>query len=114
MEEDIGKMSKKCWRSTQWRSSGEEHTKEEVSRRSGGWSRESRNINLENGVKSAGRESSRASGIRFAAKARHAGEADGKGGDEAAAKDEGHDRYDKKKSKEIKRQNGREQQLVGQ
>ena len=35
--------------------------------------------------------------IRFAAKARHAGEPDGKGGYEAAAKDEGHDRCDKGK-----------------
>ena len=39
--------------------------------------------------------------VRFATKARHAGEQDGKGGDEAAAKDEGHGRYDKKiKSKD--------------
>ena len=30
-------------------------------------------------------------------KARHAGEPDGKGGDEAAAQDEGHDRYDQSK-----------------
>ena len=35
-------------------------------------------------------------GMRSAAKARHAGDPDGKGGDEAAAKDEGHDRCDKK------------------
>ena len=35
----------------------EDHTKEEGSHRSGGWSRESMNINLENGVKTAGRES---------------------------------------------------------
>ena len=34
--------------------------------------------------------------MRSAAKTRHAGEPDGKGGDEAAAKDEGHDRCDKK------------------
>ena len=27
----------KCWRSTQWRSAREEHAKEEVSCRSGGW-----------------------------------------------------------------------------
>ena len=40
----------------------EVRTKEEVSRRSGGWFRESRNINLDNGVKTAGRESSRDSG----------------------------------------------------
>ena len=52
----------KCRKHTKWRSTREEHTKEEVSRQSGGWSRESRNINLENGVKTAGRESSRGSG----------------------------------------------------
>ena len=33
-------------------------------------------------------------GMRSAAKARYAGEPDGRGGDEAAAKDEGHNRYD--------------------
>ena len=43
---------------------------------------------------------------------RHAGEPNRKGGDEAAAKDENHNRYDKEN--QIKRQNGREQRLVGQ
>ena len=51
-------------------------------------------------------------GIRFGAKARHAGESDGRGGDEAAAKDEGHDRYDKER--QVKGQIGRKQQLAGQ
>ena len=50
-------------------------------------------------------------GKPFAAKARHAGEPNGKGGDEAAAKDEDHGRYDKKD--QGKRQNGRKHQLVG-
>ena len=51
-------------------------------------------------------------GILFAANERHAGEPNRKGGDEAAAKDEGHERYDKEN--QIKRQNGRKQQLVSQ
>ena len=67
--------------------------------------RESTNVSLDNGVKAAGQESVRGSGIRFAAKARHAGEPDGKGHG-AAAKDEGRDRYDKNKS--IRRQSGRD------
>ena len=48
-----------------------------------------------------------AQGIRFATKERHAGKPNRKGGDEAASKDEGHDRYDK--TNQIKRQNGTEQ-----
>ena len=99
-----GNLRKKCWRSTKW-SARQEHTKEEVSRRSGGWPRESTNVSLDNGVKAAGQESFRGSGIRFAAKARHAGEPDGKGHG-AAAKDEGRDRYDKNNS--IRRQSGRD------
>ena len=61
VENTVGKLRKQCQRSTKWRLA-REHTQEEVSRRSGGWSRESKNINLENGVKTAGRESFRASG----------------------------------------------------
>ena len=41
-----------------------------------------------------------------------AGEPDGKGRDEAAAKDEGHDRYGKEN--QVEGQNGRNTQLVGQ
>ena len=54
----------------------EERTKEEVSRLSGGWSKESK-VSGENSLP------------------RNAGKPDGRGGDEAAAKGEGHDRYDK-------------------
>ena len=43
---------------------------------------------------------------------KHAGKSDRKGGDETAAEDEDHDRDDKENP--IKRQRGREQQLVGQ
>ena len=46
-------------------------------------------------VKTAGREFLRW-GIRFAARTRNAREPDGRGGDEAAAKDESHHRYDEK------------------
>ena len=56
------KWRRKCYRSTKRRPAREEHTKEEVSRRSGRWSRESQNINLEHGVKTAGRESFHGSG----------------------------------------------------
>ena len=44
-----------------WRSAREERTREEVSHRSGEWSREPKTINLGNGVKTAGRESFRGS-----------------------------------------------------
>ena len=50
-------------------------------------------------------------GIRFPAKARHAGEPDGKGGDEAAAKDE-KTMTDMIRKKHLQRQSGREE-LVG-
>ena len=50
-------------------------------------------------------------GIRCAAKARHAGEPDGKGGDEAAATNEGHDRYGKEN--QIKVQHGRKTAVGG-
>ena len=48
------KIRYKCWKSTKWRRAREEHTKEEVRSRSGGWSRGSKNITLESGVKTAG------------------------------------------------------------
>ena len=51
-------------------------------------------------------------GIRSAAQAKFAGEPNGIGRGEAAAKDKDHDRCHKEN--EIKRQSGREQQLVGQ
>ena len=53
-----------------------------------------------------------AQGIRSAAKARYAGEPDEKERDEAAAKDEDHDKLDK--GNQVKRWHGRKQQLVGQ
>ena len=51
-------------------------------------------------------------GVQSATKARHAGKVEIKGRDEAATKDEGHDRHGKKN--QIKRKNGREQQLVSE
>ena len=51
-----GKMRKKFWKRTTWRSARKKRTKEEVSRRSEGWSREARIVNLGNGGKTAGRE----------------------------------------------------------
>ena len=77
------------------------------SRRSGGWSRWSKSINLANGVKTAGRDSFRGSGKMICSerKALQESQREKKGGDEAAAKDEGHDRYDKEN--QAKGQNGR-------
>ena len=60
-----------------------------------------------NGVKKNQTRNMEVKRIRSAAKERHAGEPNGKGGDKAAAKDEDHDRYDKEN--QIRRQNVREQ-----
>ena len=51
-------------------------------------------------------------GIQFAAKEKHAGEPNERGGDATTGKDENHVRYDK--DDQSKKQNAREQQLVGQ
>ena len=65
----------------------EAHTKEEVSHPSGGWSRESKNASLKNGVETAGRELFRGSGSTICNESKACRRARRKGGDEAAAKD---------------------------
>ena len=85
----------------------EEYTKAEVSRRSGGWSRESKYQPRKWREDCCARIFLWFREYDLQRMQKNAGKPDGKGGDEAAAKDESHDRYDKEK--QIKGQNGRKQ-----
>ena len=94
---------------TWWRMTNEKQREEEASLRSGGWSVESRNIILENGVKVVGQEFSRGSGSISCSESKACRKFNREGRNGAAAKNETHEGHDKENQSEGK--NGCEQQL---